>query len=214
MKLSKLFQACAYEIEYQTIGNNVNYAFIENKADKTLFVYFQGSHEKIDWIRNFLFTQKVYKMFRIHKGFYNAYVEARSMLIDKICECDINGDYKWLKIVIVGYSHGGALAQIFHEEAIYHRNDIKDDIFTYAFESPRCLKVPKKYKHLWANLTTTRCNTDLITHLPPMLFGYDNLGKMLKIKGDVSLVKNHVPYCIKSHFPQCVLNGLLREENE
>jgi hypothetical protein len=214
MKKSKLFQLCAYEIEYKQIGDSVNYAFMEEKKTKTLYIFFQGSNSITDWVLNFWFTKKVYKMFRVHNGFFHAYSQARNMLLDKVYEKDENGDYKWLKIIIVGYSHGGALAQLLLQDVWYHRQDIKDCVLAYAFETPRCLKVPKKYRFMWENLTTIRTNNDLITHLPPRLFGFNDLGKMLKVKGDVSLVKNHLPKCIKSHYPQVVLDGLMNDEKK
>ena len=204
--LKELFENCAYNIEYKQIGDSVNYAFVEN--NKTLYIYFQGSNSITDWVRNFLFTKKVYKQFCVHRGFYTAYLEARNLLLDKICELDDNGDYKWLKIVIIGYSHGGALAQFTHEDAVYHRQDIKDCILTYAFETPRALKVPKKWRYLWKNLTTIRTNNDIVSHCPPKMFGYNDLGTMIKVKGDTSLVDKKLPKCIKSHFPQVVMDAL------
>lgn len=209
--MKELFKNCAYDIDYKQIGDSVNYAFVEQ--GKTLYVYFQGSNSITDWVRNFLFTEKVYKMFRVHKGFFSAYSEARNMLLDKIYERDENGDYKWLQIIIVGYSHGGALCQLFLEDCVYHRHDIKDCIKGYAFETPRCLKVPKKYRHLWDNLIVIRNGCDLITHLPPAIFGYHHLGTMVKIKGDTKLVENKMPKCIKYHYPQCVLDGLDKFEH-
>ena len=208
--LKELFENCAYNIEYKQIGDSVNYAFVEE--GKTLYVYFQGSNSTTDWIRNFLFTERVYKMFRVHKGFYTAYSEARSLLLNKIYERDEKANFKWLKIIIVGYSHGGALCQLFLEDCVFHRPDIKSSILGYAFETPRCLKVPAKYRHLWENLTIIRNGCDLITHLPPAIFGYNHLGTMVKIKGDTSLVENHLPKCIKSHYPQCVLQGIKEYE--
>ena len=204
--MKELFYKCAYTIEYKQIGDSVNYAFEEN--GHTLYVYFQGSNSITDWVRNFLFVENPYKMFKVHKGFYQAYSEARNLLLDKIYEKDENGNFKWLKIIIVGYSHGGALCQIFLEDAIYHRPDITDSIMGYAFETPRCLKVKKQYRHFWKNLIVIRNNNDLITHLPPAIFGYHHLGRMIKIHGDTKLVDNHSPKCIKSHYPQCVLDGL------
>jgi len=209
INMKRLFYNCAYGVEYQQIGDSVNYAFVEE--GKTLYVYFQGSNSITDWVRNFLFAESKYKMFKVHKGFYQAYRQARNLLLDKIYERDDFGDYKWLKIVIVGYSHGGALCQIFFEDAVYHRPDIKSGIFGYAFESPRCLKVKKKYRFLWDNLKVIRCNNDIVSHCPPKFLGYTDLGTMIKIKGDTRLVKKFLPKCIKSHFPQVVLDGLYNE---
>lgn len=196
--MKDLFYNCAYKVKYKTIGNDVNYAFVETKG--VLYIYFQGSSSLTDWVRNFLFTENPYKMFKVHKGFYEAYKEVRNVLLDKA----YSKEYK--EIIIVGYSHGGALCQIAFEDLKYHFPNII--IKGYAFESPRCLKVPKKYRHLWNGLYVIRNNNDLITHLPPMFLGYNHQGEMIKINGDTSLVKNHLPKCIKSHYAECVLDGL------
>lgn len=52
MKLSQLFKNCAYDVKYKTVGNDVNYAFVEDGS--TLYIYFQGSASTTDWIRNLL----------------------------------------------------------------------------------------------------------------------------------------------------------------
>ena len=61
MKLSNLFHNCAYDIEYQEIGDDVNYAFVEDIKTHTLYIYFEGSNSITDWVRNFLFPAKPYK---------------------------------------------------------------------------------------------------------------------------------------------------------
>ena len=109
-------------------------------------------------------------------------------------------------IVVVGYSHGSAIATICHQDLVYHFPNT--DIKTYAFESPRCLKVPKKLRYYWNGLTRIKNGTDLIAHLPPKLFGFDDLGEEIKIKGDTKLVNNWLPKCIKYHYPKVVENGL------
>ena len=203
-KLSDLFRECAYGGNWQVAGIDTDYKFIENGS--TLYCYFKGSDSPIDWFRNFDFKQKVYGLFKVHRGFYQAYKEVRNIILDKVYE----NDYK--SIVVVGYSHGSALAQLCHQDLRYHFPSINTQ--TFAFESPRCLKVPKKLRPYWDNLTTIRNGSDLVTHLPPRIFDFDDLGKMVKIKGDTSLVKNHLLKCIKYHFPQCVLDGLIKREKE
>lgn len=207
--LSQLFKKCAYEIKYEQVGDSVNYAFVEDK--ETLYIYFQGSNSITDWVLNFWFTKRLYKMFKVHRGFYKAYSQVRNIVLDKIFELKEDKiNFKFNKVYVIGYSHGGALCQLAVEDIVYHRPEI--DINGYAFESPRCLKVPKRYRWLWKKLTVIRTNNDLITHLPPKLFGFTDLGKMLKVKGDTTLVKKCIPNCIKSHYPEVVLNALTNYE--
>ena len=204
MKLSKLFQNCAYDIHYQQAGDSVNYAFVEDK--NTLYIYFEGSNSITDWVRNFLFTKKVFDEFKVHRGFLAAYLEVRNIILDKAYS------KQWKKIIVVGYSHGGALCQLALEDLVYHFPQMQDNIFGYAFESPRCVKAKKKYRSRWKNLTVIRDGNDLVTHCPPKIFGYNDLGTMLKIKGDVKLVQNKCLKCIKYHYPQVVKDGLLKKE--
>ena len=210
--LKELFYKCAYRTDYKQIGDSVNYAFDEDVENKTLSVFFQGSNSITDWVRNFLFAKDCYGVFKAHKGFLMAYREVRNLLLDKVYDADDNGDYKWLKIIIVGYSHGGALCQLALQDIIYHRPDIKGNILGYAFETPRALKVKKEYQYFWDNLIVVRNNNDIVSHCPPKIFGYSDVGTMLKIKGDTKLVKKKLPKCIKSHFPCVVYSGIIEWE--
>lgn len=200
MTLQELFHKCAYEIKYDTIGDSVNYKFIEQDNGETLYIFFQGSNSITDWVENFFFTKRLYKEFKVHRGFYHAYSQVRDIMLNMI----YYHDYK--KIIIVGYSHGGALSQLAHEDIVYHFPNIS--VYTFAFESPRCLKVKKKYRERWKNLTVIRNGSDIVTHMPPKIFGYTDLGTMIKIKGDISLVDKKIPKCVKYHYPQVVEDGL------
>ena len=235
MKLSELFENCAYKISYEQTGHGVSYAFVEDKD--ILYIYFQGSSEVMDWFRNFLFPAKPYKdmaiPYRVHRGFLAAWKEVEDIVIAKITERgknvhikpDMNGEfhyireeeYKWKQIFVIGYSHGAALAGLCHECVWYHRPDLRENgLEGFGFESPRfygCWFVKKSLKERWAKFTVIRTNNDLVTHCPPWILGFCHVGNMMKVKGDVNLVENKkLPRCIKSHFPQVVLDGLKKEE--
>lgn len=221
MKLSRLFKDCACRNDYQQVGDSVNYAFEEHKKNKTLYIYFQGSNSITDWVRNFLFTKRPYKdmviPYRVHRGFLAAWKEVEDIIISKILERNENNtDYLWKHIIIVGYSHGGALTFFATECVWFYREDLREDGFrSYAFESPRVyagFKIKKELKERWKNMIVIRCNNDLVTHCPPLIFGYTHAGEMIKIKGDTSLVQNKQPKCIKSHYPQVVYDGLVKRE--
>ena len=203
-KLSKLFQLCAYEIVYTNVGDDVSYATKTDKAENTLYIFFQGSSGLEDWKNNFDFKEMAYGLFKVHRGFYRCYYQVRNIILDKIYANNYD------KVVVVGYSHGSAIATLCHQDIVYHFPKL--DVQTFAFESPRCLKVPKKLRFYWESLTRIKVNQDLITHLPPKIFGFNDVGKELHLKGDTSLVKNHLPKCIKSHYPEVVLNALLEYE--
>lgn len=231
MTLLQLFHKCAYDISYQTVGDGVSYAFVEEGS--TLYIYFQGSSETTDWIRNFLFKKKPYKdmaiPYKVHSGFLSAWKEVEDIIIEKITERitrdptkeeKMNGvlvgyDYKWKKIIIVGYSHGGALAAFCHECCWYWRPDLREkDLEGYGFEAPRIYGsffVAKELQKRWETFRVVRTNNDIVTYCPPWIFGYCHVGKVLQIYGDTSLVKNKLPKCIKSHYPEVVQNALLKK---
>ena len=214
MKLSELFKICDDWHDYQTVGHDVNYKFKEE--GNQLYIFFQGSNSTWDWVRNFMFRAVPYKdmeiPYRVHKGFLSAWKEVEDIIIKKI------SDPKWEDITVVGYSHGGALAQFAVECVWYYRHDLRErHMRGYAFEAPRIFaqwRMPKELKKRWENLIVIRDGNDLVTHCPPIIFGYRNLGSFLKIKGDPSLVKERwVPKCIKYHYPQVVYDGLVKMEN-
>ena len=101
-------------------------------------------------------------------------------------EKDEEGNYKWARIVVVGYSHGGALAALCHECVWYNREDLRegDALLGFGFEAPRIYagwRMPKALKERWKNFTVYRNKNDIVTHLPPVLFGFRHVGKMKKI---------------------------------
>lgn len=236
-KLSELFYKCAYTIPYQTVGNDVNYAFEEDTKNNTLTIYFQGSSQVMDWIRNFLFKKKPYKdmeiPYRVHRGFLEAWKEVEDIVIEKIQEKKkkrfynsfedsyyFKDVYKWDHIIVVGYSHGGALAAFCHECVWFWRPDLREEgLEGYGFEAPRiyggwCVK--KELRERWAKFTVIRDNNDLVTHCPPAIFRFCHVGTILKVKGDVKLGPNkwYIPNCVKSHYPQVVYDGLVKAENK
>ena len=71
----------------------------------------------------------------------------------------------------------------------------------------------KELRERWDKFTVIRTNNDIVTHCPPVIFGYCHVGDLVKIKGDVGLVDNHLPYCVKSHYPQVVYDALVKHEN-
>ena len=211
--LLELFKTCDCGISYNNVGDSVSYAFKEEGSH--LEIYFQGSSQIADWVRNFLFKKKPYKdmeiPYKVHGGFLAAWREVKDVIKQKIEEKDENGKFKFESITVIGYSHGGALAALCHEFCWFWRNDIKDNIFGFGFEAPRVyggFKVKKELKERWEHFTVIRTNNDLVTHCPPVIFGYCHVGNMLKVKGDTTLVKNKLPKCVQSHFPATVRDAL------
>ena len=233
MKLSQLFANCAWDVIYKQVGDSVNYAFVEDNG--ILYIYFEGSNSITDWVRNFLFKKKPYKdmdvKYKVHRGFLAAWKTVEDIIINKITEQvtvevydeekkrkKIEKKYKYNKIYVVGYSHGGALAAFCHECVWFHRPDLRDGGFVgYGFEAPRIYgawHVKKSLKERWDNFYVIRTNNDIVTHCPPRLFRFTHVGHMIKVKGNTKLVKEKHLKCIKSHFPRVVYDALLKYEEE
>lgn len=218
MKLSELFRICDDWHDYQEVGPAVNYKFKE-EGDH-LYIFFQGSAQWQDWFLNFFIKKMPYKdmevPYKVHGGFLIAWKAVEDIVIEKITEKD--GDaYKWKDITVVGYSHGAALCQFALECVWFHRPELRNEYMRgVAFEAPRIFaqwKLPPELAARWNNLLVIRTGDDIVTHCPPLIFGYRNLGTMLKIKGDTSLVKEwYIPHCVKCHFPQVVMDALLKLE--
>jgi len=237
LKLSTLFYNCAYTIKYETAGHDVNYAFVEDAKTHTLYIYFQGSESVTDWVRNFLFGKRPYKdmeiPYKVHRGFLAAWKEVEDIVIKKIQEkrkkrfhtySPMGGSYhyvdvyKWDNIVVIGYSHGAALAGLCHECVWFWRPDLRQlGLKGYGFESPRFYAeytVKPELKERWEHFTIIRTNNDIVTHCPPAIFKYHHVSHLIKIKGDTSIVhKWYIPKCIKSHFAEVVYDALIKAEN-
>ena len=71
----------------------------------------------------------------------------------------------------------------------------------------------KELRERWEHFTVIRCNNDIVTHCPPSIFGFCHVGTLKQVHGNVNLVEEKHCKCVKSHFPQVVYDGLLKEEN-
>ena len=181
------------KIPYQTVGVAASYAL--KRENETLYLFFEGSNGEHDWKSNLDFPAKPYKRMNetvwfAHRGFLKVWKE-----IEPYLAADIADPY-FKKIVIAGYSHGGALAALCHEYAWFHRPDLrKGGIEGYGFGAPRVFWGVKsaRLKMRWEKFTVIRNVDDLVTHLPPAFLGFTHVGKLLKIgkKGKYSRVEAH-----------------------
>lgn len=191
IKLSKLFYNCTH-ILYTTVGECGDYAI--RRCGNTLFIYFQGSNGKIDWKNNLDFPAKPYKrmgkiVWLCHRGFLKVWKSMEGSIGRYISDTSLE------KIYICGYSHGGALATLCYEYVWYNRKDLRGNIFGFGFGAPRVLW-GLRFKSItsrWRDFTVIRNLDDLVTHVPPFLFGYFHVGTLLKIgkRGQYSKIDAH-----------------------
>ncbi len=193
MSLYQLFLQCI-TIEYQEVGQSVNYA-TRRQAD-ALYIYFQGSKGGEDWKVNLDFPAKAYKrmdkpVWFAHRGFLKVWKIIEQVIMEIIRDKSIR------RIIIVGYSHGAAIALLCHEYVWYHRPDIRDTVEGYGFACPRVIwgMQSAKIRLRWARFLVIRNLSDIVTYLPPMLFGYRHVGQMLQIGkcGKYGIIGAHQP---------------------
>ena len=193
MNLFRLFFECLYT-KYTQVGSSANYAV--KRENDTLYLFFQDSEGAEDWKVNFDFQTKPYKrmgntVWFAHRGFLKLWKTTEPLLTKYILNSKIK------KIVIIGYSHGAAIALLCHEYVWYNRPDLRDTIEGYGFACPRVIggKSDKSVWKRWERFTVIRNLNDIVTQLPRQFLGYCHVGKMLEIgkSGKYSLVGAHRP---------------------
>ena len=124
MKLSELFKKCVYR-SYNHVENSADYSL--ERDGSTLYIFFECSDDNEDWINNFNFPAKPYKrmgktIWFAHRGFLKVWKTIEDYIKEYIQDESID------KIIIVGYSHGAALAVLCHEYVWYNRPDLRNSI--------------------------------------------------------------------------------------
>ncbi len=192
MTLAGYFRRCVYR-DYLHIENAGDYAV--DRAGSTVYIYFEGSADVVDWVNNFDFPAKPYKrmgraVWFAHRGFMRVWKSIEPYLEDIIKDETVSN------IIIVGYSHGAAVAVLCHEYVWYHRPDLREKIEGYGFGCPRVfwgIKT-KKLAQRWKRFKVIRNLDDIVTHVPPIVFGFSHVGDMITIgeKGKYSMIDAHL----------------------
>lgn len=207
--LSQLFERCV-TADYIHVENSGDYAL--QREGNTLYLLLEKSDGTFDWINNFRFLARTYKKayknmktkWRCHRGFLSVWKAIEPYVADSLLDPTVE------KIIIVGYSHGAAVAGIAHEYVWFNRPDLRESgLESFGFGAPRFyggFKVKKGLKERWAYYHPIRNHTDVVTHLPPKIFGYCHVN-------DVIVVGKKAKYnIISSHFWQNIYWELVMKE--
>lgn len=191
MMYQKMKACLELENVYNHVENDGSYYIHHGCDGRKLEVYFEWSNGKLDWKHNFMFPAKPYRhmknMWFCHRGFLKVW---------KAIEPHISADLldpKVEEIHIVGYSHGGAIAQLCYEYVKFNRPDIK--VTGVGFGAPRVFWgfARKAVKKRFEGFAVIRNGCDLITHLPPMLFGFYHVCDVYEIGEYEGPIKDHYP---------------------
>ena len=194
--LKELFERCL-NAKYIHTAESGDYA-IEVDGD-TLYLLFEWSDGKEDWKNNFAFPAKPYKgmdaVWFCHGGFLKVWRAMRDEVEEKV-RTTLADHPEITQIKCVGYSHGAPISVLATEDMVYLYGD-KYTVNGYGFGAPRVLWgiVPKTVKQRLKHFLTIRNVPDLVTHVPPILFGFRNAGAYLKVGciGDYNLIDAHRP---------------------
>ena len=191
----ELFQQCL-DAPYVTIGDDFQYWY-----DGERTIYFQCSSSDSDWKKNLDFFPipiKPYKDMPItwyaHRGFVKVWKSVRDTILPIVKEIYA----KRFVPRIIGYSHGAAIAVLAHEDIAFNLCDLITsnnliDIFrstisgnelipeTLIFGCPRVIWLSKSSLWRFSSIDNYQVQGDIVTHVPPKLFGYRHIGNILKL---------------------------------
>lgn len=131
------------------------------------------------WKKESAIPKKAYKkmpsVFYCHGGFLNVWKSIEPYLVEEISNPEVK------KIEIVGYSHGAAIGLLCYEYCIFNRPDC--DVQGVGFGCPRVFWgiVPKTVKERFKNYKVVRNGRDIVTHVPPALFGFRHISEVVEI---------------------------------
>lgn len=185
MDLSQLFIATLHAPYVQLKENAASY-YAERRGE-TLYLFFEKSNGATDWKNNLDFPAKPYRemcgLWFAHRGFLRVFKTIEPHIAPLVMDEGVR------RIVISGYSHGAALALLAHEYCVFHRPELKSAVQGFGFGCPRVVWgfAGRGVKARFRGFTVVKNCRDLITRLPPWLFGYRHVGNILHIGRDLRL---------------------------
>ena len=192
--MRNLFKRCL-NAKYTSTVESGDYA-IEVDGN-TLYILFEWSDDAEDWINNFDFPAKPYKrmtdIWFCHRGFLKVWKAMQNEIEVGVAQA-LREHPEITNITIVGYSHGGAIALLATEDMTYLYGE-KFNVSGYGFGAPRVLwgYIPKAVRERISAFVTVRNIPDMVTHLPPKIFGYQDINiKEIGEEGKYKPIEAHL----------------------
>lgn len=175
------------------IGDSVEYKIYTDKENGRIFLTFQDSNGKRDWINNLTFPHQVYKnqesKLLAHRGFARAYKSANDIIMTELIEK--HNTYKDFDVVIGGWSHGGALTQLAVEDFNFRTRSDRSNPDTGYKPTALTIAAPKVFymdKSIKAYLESCvkyiyfiKYRYDIVGMVPPNIFGFGEWGTKVVI---------------------------------
>ncbi len=189
-KLLCLFEECL-TANYRHVEEDGSFAV--KRENDTVTVFFEKSNGKEDWRNNFAFSARPYRDMKevwfCHRGFMKVFRAILAYLEPIFLDESVKS------FRLVGYSHGAALALLAHEYIAYHRPELEGCLEGYGFGCPRVIAgyVPDSLRKRLDGFTVIRNLDDIVTHLPPRIFGYSHVTKLVTVgkRGRYSMIAAH-----------------------
>lgn len=162
----------------------------------SILIAFRGTDSCKDVITDFdFFKMQVCplsgnKKIRVHRGFFKAYTDSK--IFEKISSC-ITDEIKTVEIT--GHSYGGALALICAADLACHLPDIQYEVVVFGTPRIGNKAFAKLYNSMLPDTIRIENRGDIITKLPPPIFGYCHAG----VTYHIGPVRFPVFYSFKEH---------------
>ena len=188
--LSRLFESCLYA-DYREVENGGSFAVVRD--GELLYLFFEKSSGGEDWKNNLSFRAvdcDCEGEFFCHRGFLQVWRSVLPHIERQIQSPSVR------RIVSVGYSHGAALALLCHSYIYSSRPDIRQDCDGFGFGCPRVIRGRvSDAAERWSKFYRVSVAGDVVTELPPKIFGYRHVGKEIKVgkSGIYSGIDAHRP---------------------
>ena len=213
MDLLNLYKKCL-SANYTTVENGADYAV--RQIGTRLYLFFEWSDSATDWKNNFNFPAKPYKdmgkLWFCHRGFLKVWKSIEPYVKDAIMRPTVKS------VTIVGYSHGGAIAALCHEYVWFNRPDLRDKLEGYGFGAPRVFwgwYMCKELKDRWVNFHIIRNINDIVTHMPPVIFGFRHINNVIKIGEKGQFASQSVKIkSVNAHMADNYIYSLEGKDNE
>lgn len=167
------------------------------KEGYTIYIAFRGTEASLKDIKtDFKFSKTDFEGFKAHKGFVKSYSEIRDEVVTyvngKLSDLDI---LRGGKIVILGHSLGGALANLCAVHLVTSKPYFAETIQLVTFGSPKVFGYNYSLFKIYNSIETYRFvnGDDLVTKAPPMIFNYFHYGNEVNIgnKDGSGILKEH-----------------------